>query len=130
MLNDLLESICGGVSPLPPSASPKCPPSDSKLAAEHDSLFALASAVASAASAGRGAVGEFPWPFYFIGTRDCFSYNLIVRSEVRLFLGSIGLYLQGYLQRSSQVNSVQSAISQDCCFFDLDTCIDSQESPS
>ena len=78
VLGEVLEMVC----PHGPSKAAKSSLEDSKLAAEHDSLFALASAVATAASAGRGAVGEFPWPFYFIGTRDCFSYNLVIESEV------------------------------------------------
>lgn len=57
---------------------------DARLVQEQNSFFALASAVATAACAGRAAIGEFPWPYYFIGTRDCFTYNLVAKSEARV----------------------------------------------
>jgi hypothetical protein len=41
-----------------------------------------ASAATTAAGLDRGVLGPFPWPLYFIGTRDCFTYNLVQRHEL------------------------------------------------
>lgn len=79
----MLDAICPG--DMPGHAAPQKPgdrASDTALMASHNANLALASALATAAACPRAAVGDFPWPFYFIGTRDCFTYNLLAKSEV------------------------------------------------
>ena len=48
-------------------------------------MVVLAAATAAAATAAeRARAGPFPWPYYFIGTRDSFMHELVpVRSQVR-----------------------------------------------
>ena len=76
----MLDSLSGAD---PAVSGATCPRADAELLQEHNGLLALASAVATAASSTRSMAGEFPWPYYFIGTRDCFTYHLVARSEVR-----------------------------------------------
>ena len=49
--------------------------------------LALAAAASAAAGALRTAAGPFPWPTYFIGTRDSFTHRLVPRrSQVRCLM--------------------------------------------
>ena len=46
-------------------------------------LILAASAAAAATPAERARAGPFPWPYYFIGTRDSFTHELVpVQSQV------------------------------------------------
>ena len=75
----MLDSLSGSDPAV--SGAPR-PRADAELLQEHNGLLALASAVATAASSTRSVAGEFPWPYYFIGTRDCFTYHLVAKTEV------------------------------------------------
>lgn len=45
---------------------------------DQTSLHVQAAAAAIAARPGeRGGAGQFPWPYYFISTRDCFTHHLV-----------------------------------------------------
>ena len=68
------QSLC--TSPSPVSKLPDLASTDAA------SLLVQAAAAAAAASAGeRAHAGPFPWPYYFIGTRDSFKYELVQRTE-------------------------------------------------
>lgn len=47
-----------------------------------NSLLALAAAIATALPSSKCSMSDIPWPYYLIGTRDSFIYNLVSLTEV------------------------------------------------
>lgn len=58
---------------------------------ESSRLVALASAIATAMPKSYIRMSHFPWPYYFIGTRDSFSYKLVAKTQVTAFCNAPGL---------------------------------------
>lgn len=78
---------------------PEAPPGGNYYAAV--ALAAACAAAADAAQLPRAGL-QVPWPFYFIGTRDCFSYHLVprmstVQADGRTFLRSEWFFPPGQL---------------------------------
>ena len=59
-----------------------------EAAAQQSRLIVQVSAATTASGLERRVLGPFPWPLYFIGTRDCFTYNLVQRRELARLIHS------------------------------------------
>lgn len=99
--SDVTEATCSS------AASPRSlAEAISAAACQPAGAVAVAAAANAAAGALRMAAGPFPWPTYFIGTRDSFTHRLVPRrSQV------IGLHAQS------------AARKQYCCFSGLMQCL-------
>ena len=55
---------------------------EAQVIRENNALLALASAVATALPRSHFPMSEVPWPYYFIATRDSFTFKLVTKSQV------------------------------------------------